>query len=96
MCGCTRTGVSKTSPIQTIAQSTSRSEAVTEAVIEAVADEEGVSPLQLEPLATVIDPDALNALYTEDRPGVKLEFAYHGYRVRVNRDGRLALDEIES
>lgn len=88
--------VSKTSPAQTVAPSASRSEAVTEAVIEAVADEEGVSPLQLEPLATVIDPDALNALYSEDRRGVKLEFAYHGYRVRVDADGRLALDEIES
>ena len=88
--------MSKTSPSQTVAQSASRSEAVTEAVIGAVADEEGVSPLQLEPLATVVDPDALNALYADDRPGVKLEFSYHGYRVSVDVDGRLALEEIES
>ena len=88
--------VSKTSPIQTAARSASRSEAVTEAVVHAVADEAGVSPLQLEPLATVVDPDALNSLYSGDRPGVKLEFAYHGYRVHVDVDGRIALDELES
>lgn len=91
-----RISVNKTSPIQTAARSASRSEPVTEAVVGAVADEEGVSLLQLEPLATVVDPDALNALYSGDRPGVKLEFAYHGYRVRVDVDGRIALDEIES
>lgn len=95
MCSCARTGVSKRAPTRTVARCASRSETVTEAVVEAVADEEGVSPLQLEPLANVVDPDALNTLYADDRHRVTLEFAYQGYRVRVDTDGRLTLHEIE-
>lgn len=67
-------------------------ESVTEAIVEAVAEAEDVSPLELEPLAAVVDPDALNALFQGDGSDMSLEFDYRGFSVRVSDDGRVALD----
>lgn len=51
---------------------------VTRAVIEAVAAREGVAPTDIdEPLYEVIDPDALDNLFT-DTTG-RVVFEYHGY-----------------
>lgn len=68
---------------------------MTEAVVAAVADAEGVAPLELDPLAAAIDPDALNALYGDGRHGVALEFAYQGYEVAVSGDRQVAVTPIE-
>lgn len=87
--------MSHTSPVQITAENVHESETVTETVIAAVADAEGVSALELEPLAAVIDPDALNALYEDGRQDVSVEFSYHGYRVCLSGAGRVTLRDPE-
>lgn len=66
-------------------------ERVTEAVVSAVAEEANVSPLELEPLADAVDPDALNALF-DGGTAVAVEFTYHGFAVSVSGDGRVSVD----
>lgn len=63
----------------------------TEAVVLAVADAEGVSPLELQPLTTAADPDALDALFRDGRSDVAVEFTYHGYRVHVSGSGHVTV-----
>ena len=66
---------------------------VTHAIVEAVADEKGIDPVDLAPpLASVIDPDALETFVTSavDRTnpsGACVGFEYSGYRVTVGTDG---------
>lgn len=78
-----RTGVSKTASIGSTEAAADQEETVTGAVVDAVAAAAGVSPLQLEPIATVIDPDALNAVFRDGQTGVHVEFEYCGYVVSV-------------
>lgn len=71
-----------------------RSGPVSETVIDAVAEATGVDPLDLEPLYTVIDPDALNSLF---RPSVgcpaamELRFSMADCQVVVHEDGEVAV-----
>lgn len=67
-------------------------DSVTETIVCAVADAEDASPLELRPLAEVIDADALEALV---RGGgeVSVEFSYHGYRVCVSGGGQITLSD---
>lgn len=86
-----------TKPTTTSIPTLHGSEPVSTAIVSAVADAEGVSPLDLRPLATVVDPDALNGMVASmagqpDDTGI-VEFAYSGYDVTVTRDGRVDLDE---
>lgn len=65
---------------------------VSSAVITAVAEREGVDPIELnQPLYDVIDPDALDALF-QIESGV-FSFVYYGYRVTVDYSGTVSLDE---
>lgn len=65
-------------------------ESLTAEVLAAVADREGVDPVDLEPpLHDVVDPDALEALFTDSvdgaaRENVSAEFTYRGHRVLVD------------
>lgn len=70
--------------------------AATEAVVYSVAEERGVNPTELTPLATVVDPDALSALFAGDgaRPDA-VEFSYAGYDVRLTDDGRVQLTDAD-
>ncbi|QLG47927.2 HalOD1 output domain-containing protein [Natrinema halophilum] len=65
-------------------------DAVTEAVVNAVADIDGTSPLELRPLSTVIDPDALGKL-VRNGEDVSVEFAYCGYNVCVSSIGKVTV-----
>lgn len=66
-------------------------------VLDAVAQEAGVDPLDLDRrLATVIDTDALDALYTQGEPVATVEFTYHGYRVTVSQEGDVTVSELDS
>lgn len=72
-------------------------EPASEAVVEAVADEEGVSPIDVRPpLYAAIDPDALDELasrmsrWADGSPG-RIVFAYAGYEVTVHGDGEVSL-----
>ena len=66
----------------------------TVAVVRAVAEAEGESPGDLPLLSDVIDPEAFDSLFDDDRPGrsgVSLSFNYCGYVVTITDDG-VALD----
>ena len=66
---------------------------VSERVVAAVADRDGVSPLDISPpLFDSIDPDALDRLYGEGRSGVTTAFEFAGYRVTVRAGGHVELD----
>lgn len=81
---------------------TEASDPLSTAVITAIADHQGVGPLELDPpLYEVVDSDALDALFPVQRDGTgspigRLTFSYNGYEVHVtsDRDVRVA-DSIE-
>lgn len=61
----------------------------TVAVVRAVAEAENASPGDLPLLSDVIDPEAFDALFADDRPGrsgVRFSFDYCGYVVTVSDD----------
>lgn len=68
-----------------------RDETVSNRVIAAVAEATGVDPLELDPLYNVVDPDALNAIFSpaNGRQGAdaKLRFTMEGCAVVVRGDG---------
>ncbi|MFC4542407.1 HalOD1 output domain-containing protein [Halosolutus amylolyticus] len=90
--GCLRTAVNPAQTTTTSWITLREPDSITEAIVTAVADAEGTSPLELQPLATVIDPDALDKLVRADE-NVTAEFAYHGYQVCVSGDGQVAVRE---
>lgn len=67
----------------------------TTAVIEAIAEHEGVDPLDLDqPLYEVVDPDALDAIIDDGGDGggaadLTVRFSYNGCRVQVSGDGSI-------
>ena len=84
-------------PITTNATIALHDEPASEAVVEAVADEEGVSPVDVRPpLYAAIDPDALDELASrmsrrsDDSTG-RIVFAYAGYEVTVHGGGEVTL-----
>lgn len=58
-------------------------ESLVTAVVTTVADAEGVSPLELDPLATAIDAEALDRLVIPGTGRVVIEFRYSGCDVTV-------------
>ncbi|PSP64122.1 hypothetical protein BRC79_10510 [Halobacteriales archaeon QH_8_67_27] len=68
-----------------------------ESVIYAVADESGVSPMDLDPLAWTLDPEALNTyvddLLPDEVASGAVEFDYSGYTVTVSGDGSVELSD---
>jgi len=72
-------------------------ETVSEKVVQAVADQEEVSPLDITPpLFDAIDPDALDRLYGDGRPGVTIDFQFSGYRVTVGENGCIDLTPLSA
>lgn len=69
----------------------SGAESVSERVIGTVATEVGVPPTELTPLYDRIDPDALDSL-SNCESVERVEFTYHGRRVVVHGDGRIAVE----
>lgn len=74
---------------------------LSEAVVEAVADAEGVSPLELRPpLFEVVDPDALDKLFPlpsleQGRTEGHVTFEYCGYEVTVQPDGVISVGDLQ-
>ena len=70
-----------------------------ETVIHAVAEAADVDPLELDPLHSTIDPDALDALFApkyngQPRDGdLQLTFSMAGYKVIVWSYGRVSVTE---
>lgn len=67
-----------------------RTEQIVVKIVEAVAEREGVDPLELSPtLFDVIDPEAVEELMIDQTTGrardeIRLEFTYYGYEVTVD------------
>lgn len=62
-------------------------------VVEAVARTKDVDPISLEPpLASAVDPDALDALTASAAPGFSLRFTYADCHVEVDSDGHVDVD----
>ena len=66
---------------------------VSTAVVRAVAVALGQPEMELQPLGSVVDPDALNSLVNRDDDGgsVDVSFRYEGVIVRVASDGQIAV-----
>lgn len=68
-------------------------------VVQLIADLEDTSPANLSPpLYSVVDPDALDALFHASKTGESdteryLQFTYRGYEVGVRNDGHVAISE---
>lgn len=75
-------------------------------VIAAVAEREGVDPMDLEPpeydaLYDVVNPEALDALFAprtdgSRRPRGRVEFPFCGYHVIVTSDGDVEVSDRDS
>lgn len=65
------------------------------AVIYAIAEREGVDPTDLDrPLYEVLDPEAMDALFSESDSSVgQLQFRYLGYEVRLTSNGSVQVSE---
>lgn len=70
-----------------------------EVVVRRVAEREGVDPIELEePLFEAVDPDALDNLLgvvgtgDEAGPWVAVSFAYLGYEIRIDSEGRITVE----
>lgn len=79
----------------------SEGESISLKVIEEVADREGIDPAELQPpLHTVVDTDALDALFrsTASTPRAEgtVEFQYRGHTIRVDGGGEVAFGETVS
>jgi len=67
---------------------------LSEAVVAAVADREGVDPIDLDrPLYDAIDPDALDDLF--ENSAVRVQFDYLGYTVSIGQGGTVCVTETE-
>lgn len=69
------------------------------AIVEMIAAIAGTSPLDLTPLSTTIDTDALDTLLstspTGERGRVSIAFHYEGFEVTVDSNGRIEADPLE-
>lgn len=84
----------------------SADESLSEGVVEAVATATGRDPVPLgmkeseveralDPLYTVVDPDALDTIFRSDARGA-MTFVYHDYEVTADSTGRVRLAGLES
>lgn len=65
---------------------------VSTAVVEAVATVSNARVEAMPPLFDVVDPEALDRLFTQTRTGM-VSFRYCGVTVRVRADGRISIYE---
>lgn len=73
-------------------------ERVSSGVIAAVAAASNTDPLQIEPLAKQIDPEALDALFADQHDGTErmagtVTFPFSGYEITVTSDGIVTVVE---
>ena len=71
----------------------SRGSSISKAVVESIAEAEETEPAELTtPLYEVIDPDALEDLFANDRAFGKVIFNYNKYEVSVFPDGYVSIE----
>jgi hypothetical protein len=71
----------------------------TEAVVVTVAKASGTDPLELPPLASVLDPDALDALcgasvWNVPTDGIRVSFRYADHDVTVGSHGTVVVEPL--
>ncbi|ELZ35066.1 hypothetical protein C474_00300 [Halogeometricum pallidum JCM 14848] len=68
---------------------TATSDSLPEAIVSLVAELDGVAVTDIPPLASVVDPDALVALFDGPQRAAAsdVEFDYAGYRIHLRGDG---------
>lgn len=67
---------------------------VSQTVVEAVAEAEGVRPVELTPpLYDIIDPDALDRIFDNNLSIGKLTFNYNNCEINVFSDGYVAIEK---
>jgi hypothetical protein len=67
---------------------------VSEAVVEAIAEREGISPLEVTPpLYSVVDLEAVEELFHQSSTTGTVSFEYAGYTVYVSADGTVSVTE---
>ncbi|WP_165875357.1 HalOD1 output domain-containing protein [Natrarchaeobius chitinivorans] len=80
-------------------RSSDPTDSATKAVVSAVAAVSDTNPLDVDPLHSTIDPDALNELSTP-RSGadgaLHITFEYHGYEVTASSHGEIEVRPLES
>lgn len=67
-------------------------------VIDAIAEQEGIDPIDLEtPIYEVIDLDAVDALTTGDTStnDIEVSFTYEGYEVTVDNDRDIRISSAD-
>lgn len=79
---------------------TADSRSISTAVVSAVAEATGAEPTELEPLYSVVDPDALEALFRPvGAPSVpsprRVEFEYCGCEVTVTADRTVRVSKAD-
>ncbi len=72
---------------------------IAETIITALAEEEGVDPVDLDPLYGWIDPEALDSLFPSNGseagdPDAYVTFQYDEYRVIAGADGTVLIEPI--
>jgi hypothetical protein len=71
-----------------------------EVVVYAVAEISSRDAAKLRPLAEVIDPDALDAIFdqtgSEEARNAHISFEYNGYEITIFSHGRLTISEAAS
>lgn len=73
---------------------------VSEKVVSAVAEETGSDPLALEPLYSVVEPDALDTFFEMSglgprRSPFRIEFTYSGCEIMITGDGSVSVSESD-
>lgn len=76
-------------------------ERVSSSVVAAVAAVSNADPLDLEPLANHVDPEALDALFADmldgtERAAGTVTFPYSGYEITVSNDGLVTVVDPEA
>lgn len=73
-------------------------ESICFAIVDTVSNLTNTDPLELDPLGTVVDTDALNALFSPSdssrRHDAYLTFRYEGCNVAVDSDGTISVDPV--
>lgn len=67
---------------------------VSRAIVEAIADKEGLDPVELTPpLYEVIDPDALERIFADTSTVGSVTFTYENYEVTVRSDDHISVEK---
>ncbi len=65
-----------------------------QAIVTGLAERNGISPLEMQPLYEAVDPEALDTLFQNGRSG-RVTFEYAGYEVIVHGNGHIDIHETE-